>query len=205
METSKNRKSKLDLQEFEWINQPDLFALENEILTIVTDPETDFWQRTYYGFKNDNGHSFLTEIEGDFTFEVKTEYVAVNQYDQCGIMLYQDSENWVKASVEYENKQFARLGSVVTNLGFSDWASTDIPAEVTTMWYRLSRRGQDFCILNSFDGITYHQMRIFHIHHPINAARVGVYACSPLKSSFKAVFSNFDSGKCTWRDHSDNY
>jgi hypothetical protein len=133
METSKNRKSKLDLQEFEWINQPDLFALENEILTIVTDPETDFWQRTYYGFKNDNGHSFVTEIEGDFTFEVKTEYVAVNQYDQCGIMLYQDSENWVKASVEYENKQFARLGSVVTNLGFSDWASTDIPAEVTAL------------------------------------------------------------------------
>jgi regulation of enolase protein 1 (concanavalin A-like superfamily) len=204
MEASENRKSKLDLRKFEWMNQPDLFKLENDSLTIITDPETDFWQRTYYGFKNDNGHTFVTEADGDFTFEVKTEYLAVNQYDQCGIILYQDSENWMKASVEYENKQFARLGSVVTNLGFSDWASTDIPAEVTAMWYRLSRRGQDFCISDSSDGITYQQMRIFHMHHPVNVARIGVYACSPLKSSFKAVFSDFDLGKCIWRDHSDN-
>ena len=204
MEASENRKSKLDLRKFEWMNQPDLFKLENDSLTIITDPETDFWQRTYYGFKNDNGHTFVTEADGDFTFEVKTEYLTVNQYDQCGIILYQDSENWMKASVEYENKQFARLGSVVTNLGFSDWASTDIPAEVTAMWYRLSRRGQDFCISDSSDGITYQQMRIFHMHHPVNVARIGVYACSPLKSSFKAVFSDFDLGKCIWRDHSDN-
>lgn len=33
-----------------------------------------------------------------------------------------NSENWLKASVEYENNKFQHLGSVVTNHGYSDWA-----------------------------------------------------------------------------------
>ncbi|WP_245662995.1 DUF1349 domain-containing protein [Endozoicomonas arenosclerae] len=40
--------------------------------------------------------------------------------------IYLDSENWFKASIEYENQDYSRLGSVVTNFGYSDWATTDI-------------------------------------------------------------------------------
>jgi uncharacterized protein len=193
--------NKIALSDFFWINQPKVFSLENGRLTIVTDPETDYWQRTYYGFQNDNGHTFVKEIEGDFSFTIKTEFEAKNQYDQCGIILYQDDENWMKASVEYENQEFARLGSVVTNLGFSDWATTDISPKVTIVWYRLSRRGQDFYIESSLDGNLFKQMRMFHIHNPISAARVGVYACSPLQSSFKALFSNFELSECKWPEY----
>ena len=32
------------------------------------------------------------------------------------------------------------VDSVATNNGWSDWATTAIPAEVKTMWYRFSRR-----------------------------------------------------------------
>ena len=53
-------------------------------------------------------------------------------------VVYLDSENWMKASIEYENEQYQRLGSVVTNHGYSDWATTDIDALVKSMWYRLS-------------------------------------------------------------------
>jgi uncharacterized protein len=193
--------NKLNLADFKWINTPGKFTLGTDRLTIITDPETDFWQRTYYGFQNDNGHAFVKDVEGDFTFVVKTDFEPVGQYDQCGIILYQDSENWVKASVEYENEQFARLGSVVTNLGFSDWGSTDISAEIHSVWYRFSRLGADFCIEYSFDGEGYQQMRIFHIHNPIAAARVGVYACSPMDFTFNAIFSNFQLGNCTWHKH----
>lgn len=44
-----------------------------------------------------------------------------------------DSENWLKASIEYENEQYQRLGSVVTNQGDSDWAATDIDASIREM------------------------------------------------------------------------
>lgn len=195
------KSDKIDLSKFYWINPPAEFALQNDCLTIITDPETDFWQRTYYGFQNDNGHTFVKRVEGDFTFTIKTFFESGNQYDQCGIILYQDSENWIKGSVEYENSEYARLGSVVTNLGYSDWATTDISATIHEMWYRLSRRGHDFCLENSLEGKVWHQMRIFHMHNPISEAIVGVYACSPLISSFEAVFSDFDLGPCKWSDH----
>jgi len=193
---------KTALNNYHWLNQPQNFVLEAGRLLMETDPETDYWQRTYYGFCNNNAPTFTQEIEGDFSFTVKTEFETKMQYDQCGIILYQDSENWMKSSVEYENTAFERLGSVVTNLGFSDWATTDIPAIINTVWYRLSRRGSDFYIEFSLDGHHYQQMRMFHMHNPISAACVGVYACSPLKSSFSAVFSEFELGECIWPEYS---
>ncbi len=193
--------NKLNLNEFNWLNPPSEFSLEDDRLTIVTDPQTDLWQRTYYGFRNDNGHAFLKAVEGDFTFSVKTEFKANGMYDQCGILLYQDTENWMKASVEAENETISRLGSVVTNLGYSDWATTDIPAETNEVWYRFSRKGQDFYIEFSLNGTKYQQMRMFHIHKPVAEPHVGVYACSPLKSSFEANFSEFKLEPSEWPDY----
>ncbi|MFA5327896.1 MAG: DUF1349 domain-containing protein [Prolixibacteraceae bacterium] len=193
--------NKLNLNEFNWLNQPTEFSLDDDRLTIVTDPQTDLWQRTYYGFQNDNAHSFLKTVEGDFTFSVKTEFRANGMYDQCGILLYLDAENWMKASVEAENETISRLGSVVTNLGYSDWATTDIPSETSEVWYRFSRKEQDFYIEYSFDGTHLQQMRMFHVHKLIAEAQVGVYACSPLKSSFEARFSEFKLEPSEWPDY----
>ena len=37
--------------------------------------------------------------------------------------MYMDSDNWFKASIEYENESIQRLGSVVTNNDYSDKAT----------------------------------------------------------------------------------
>ncbi len=191
-----------ELHKYRWMNQPKHFVVEKNRLIIETEPETDLWQRTYYGFQNNNAPSFLQEVEGDFSFVVKTEFEeSWFMYDQCGLLLYIDSENWVKVAVEFENDSISRLGSVVTNLGYSDWATTDIPAETSEMWYRLSRRGQDFYIENSGNGKTYMQMRMLHMHKTSEKVQIGVYACSPLKSSFNAVFSEFGTGPCEWPEY----
>ncbi|MCF6358668.1 MAG: DUF1349 domain-containing protein [Draconibacterium sp.] len=188
-----------ELTDFKWINKPDNFNISGNNLTIDPKSETDLWQRTYYGFRNDNAPMFVTEIEGDFTFTVKAAFDYKNQYDQCGIVLYDNNENWVKVSVEQENETFARLGSVVTKSGYSDWATTDIGAEVYEMWYCLSRRGQDYYIEYSTDGKLFKQMRM--LHFPGTEARVGVYACSPVKAGFKATFSEFKFEDCRWQSH----
>jgi regulation of enolase protein 1 (concanavalin A-like superfamily) len=132
------------------------------------------------------------------------------------VIIYLDSNNWFKASIEYENCLFARLGSVVTNNGYSDWAKTDIqlPREI---WYRLSRRGPDFLIESSLGGVEFKQMRIFHLHAlggtsiemgkanpPLPAEKpisFGLYACSPSVSSFRAEFSDIKFEPCIWLAH----
>lgn len=188
-------------EQFYWINPPQKFMLNNDVLKIQTEPKTDFWQRTHYGFSRANAPAFLTKIEGDFTFSVKTRFKTQKQYDQCGVFLYTDDENWVKASVEYENEQFARLGSVVTNLGYSDWATNDIPFPVNEMSYRVCLKGQDVFIEFAEKDTEFKQMRILHLHKTVQDAGIGVYACSPLKSSFEAVFTEFNLGPCKWSDH----
>ena len=139
--------------------------------------------------------------ETRFSFTVRTDFDSRHRFDQCGVAVYLDSENWLKASIEYENAEYQRLGSVVTNRGYSDWATSDIPASVRSMWYRLSRREADYCIECSADGVHFQQMRICHLHAGTGRIRFGVYACSPENSSFEARFSCMALTDCLWADH----
>ncbi len=192
----------MDFSKFFWLNKPTRVEISDRSVILTTDPKTDFWQRTYYGFRNDNAHAFLLPVaETMFTFTVRVEWKPEKVYDQCGVVIYHDTDNWFKASVELENDKIGRLGSVVTNLGYSDWATTDIDSAIRVMFYRLSRRGPDFLIENSEDGNDYKQMRIFHLHEPRETVNLGVYACSPLESSFRAEFSGFSLGECVWQLH----
>ena len=115
--------------------------------------------------------------------------------------MYLDSENWLKPSVEYENSEFQHLGSVVTNHGYSDWATTAIDASVKSMWYRFSRRKDDYCIECSYDGVAFSQMRICHMHEGGGKIQFGIYTCSPEDSSFKATFSHMEIMECKWKAH----
>mgnify|MGYP001623864329 FL=1 len=193
----------MDLNKFSWTRVPESVEEKDGKLFVVTSPHTDLWQRTYYHFRNDNAPVFqMQSDEKYFSFTVKTEFTdAKHRFDQCGIVMYLDSENWLKASVEYENERFSHLGSVVTDGGYSDWATTEADNKVRVMWYRLSRREDDYRIECSRDGINFSQMRICHMSKGGGRVSFGIYACSPEDSSFKAVFSDFSLGKCMWAAH----
>lgn len=193
----------MDLQNFKWTRSPESYNLSENKLEVITKPHTDLWQNTYYHFQNDNAPVFQMETdEKYFSFVVKTEFAeSHHRFDQCGIVMYLDSENWLKGSIEYENETYQHLGSVVTNHGFSDWATTEIDATIKSMWYRLSRRGDDYCIESSTDGKKFQQMRICHMLNGDGKVRFGVYACSPEASSFKAVFTDLQLLECQWPAH----
>lgn len=185
-----------------WIRKPFKVEISNEQVEIYTEPGTDLWQRTYYNFQNDNAPVLQTKTkEKFFSFIVKTEFESKHRFDQCGVAIYLNSENWLKASIEYENDEFQRLGSVVTNNGYSDWATSDIDASIKEMWYRLSRRESDYCIECSVDGQNFKQMRICHLQEGADEISFGIYACSPENSSFKATFSNMEITECMWMEH----
>ena len=193
----------MNLDKFQWTRQPEEYRAEGGRVEMVTRPRTDLWQRTYYHFQNDNAPVFQMETEEKyFSFVVKTDFSqSCHRFDQCGIVMYLDSENWLKASVEYENEQYQHLGSVVTNLGYSDWATTVIDASVKSMWYRFSRREDDYRVECSFDGVKFQQMRICHMHRGGQKIRFGIYACSPEDSSFQAVFTDMELTECRWQAH----
>lgn len=194
---------KMDLTMFRWTREPKSCKIEDGRIEVVTNPHTDLWQRTYYHFQNDNAPVFQMETEEKyFSFVVKTEFSeSGHRFDQCGVVMYLDSENWLKGSIEYENERFQHLGSVVTNNGYSDWATTEIDASVKSMWYRFSRREDDYCLECSADGAVFRQMRICHMHKGAGKIRFGIYACSPEESSFKAIFTDMQMMECQWNAH----
>ena len=193
---------KVNLHEMKWTREPKNYKIYDDKAEIITDPHTDLWQRTYYHFRNDNAPALQMSTDKKyFSFIVKTEFESKNRFDQCGVVMYLDSEHWLKASVEYENERFQHLGSVATNMGYSDWATTAIDASVKSMWYRFSRREDDYCIECSADGVNYSQMRICHMWRANETIQFGIYACSPENSSFKATFTNLEITDCQWLAH----
>lgn len=193
---------KINATEMKWTRPPQQYTVTADRVEMTTEPRTDLWQRTYYHFRNDNAPVLQLETDEEyFSFVFRTVYDTKVRYDQSGLVMYLDSENWLKASVEYENERIQRLGTVVTNYGYSDWASTDIDASVREMWFRLSRRGQDFCVENSCDGVHFQQMRICHMFGVGRRVSFGVYACSAEESSFTAAFTDLELTECRWPAH----
>jgi uncharacterized protein len=167
-------------------------------LQVTTGPRTDFWQRTHYGFRRDDGHLFHLLVQGDFAVETRVRWAPRTRYDQCGLMVRAGPECWLKCSVEYEDERHGCLGSVVTNLGFSDWATQDVGPEVQAMSYRVSRRGDDFRVECAADGADWREIRVAHLHGCPAAVAAGAYACSPLGERFECTFEYLEYRACAW-------
>ena len=182
---------------FYWFNEPKVHKF-GDGLELHTEENTDFWQRTHYGFQRDNGHCLLTKLRADFTVQTHVEFQPRAQYDQCGLLIRADAETWIKASTEYEDADLSRLGSVVTNLGYSDWATQDIASSHREAWYRISRNDSDFLLEHSFDGASWKQMRISHLHEIGEQLEVGLYACSPVGEGFSCRFTQLRIGANSW-------
>lgn len=176
-----------------WYCPPARWSIANSCLVVEPDAKTDYWQRTHYGFQVDNGHFLYLEVEGDFTLSTKVRFFPVNQYDQAGLMVRFSPEYWIKTSVEYEPGEPSRLGSVVTNHGYSDWAIQDFPAVQNELEFCIQREGDDYIISwREPEGKKpWGQMRIAHLHNPTGGAiQCGLYACSPIGAGFRALFDH---------------
>jgi uncharacterized protein len=182
---------------FYWFNEPGQFEFDSGLI-ITTKPKTDFWQGTHYGFRRDDGHCLLMSLADDFALSTQVGFTPRTQYDQCGLIVRLDAENWIKMSTEYDNESTSRLGSVVTNLGYSDWATQDVDSAIREVWYRISKRGPDFLLENSMNGLDWQQMRIAHLHQPFVRIEAGLYACSPIGSDFRCCFRWLSIAENEW-------
>ena len=87
-----------------WFSEPRRYEIQPDRVIITTDPGSDFWQRTYYGFQNDNAHVLLNSTkEPYFSFTVKASFQSSTLFDQCGLAIYQNSGSWAKACIEYHD------------------------------------------------------------------------------------------------------
>ncbi|MDC3377049.1 DUF1349 domain-containing protein [Candidatus Nanopelagicales bacterium] len=108
-----------------WLNEPAALESIADDLVVTTADQSDFWNRTGYGFVHDNGHALLREFPAHTAMEVEFSAEWTHEFDQAGLFLYADSEHWVKAGVEFADSVLG-LGAVVT-AGTSDWSVGHVP------------------------------------------------------------------------------
>ena len=94
---------KIDNNQWKWTRKPKDFTISEDKIEVITNPHTDLWQRTYYHFRNDNAPVLQIKTSKKmFSFIVKTEFETKVRFDQCGVVMYLDSENWLKGSASWK-------------------------------------------------------------------------------------------------------
>ncbi|MCC5929547.1 MAG: DUF1349 domain-containing protein [Cyclobacteriaceae bacterium] len=181
-----------DLNAFKWFCEPARWQLLEGNLEMYTNANTDFWQRTHYGFQNDNAHFLHTNLAGDFEMQVRVHAYPVNKYDQAGLYVRIDADNWIKTSVEFIEEDLSYLGAVVTNLGYSDWSTQKFTTGPEGVDYKIVRDGADFEIYaRAAEASDFQMIRICHLHKPALEIMAGLYACSPTDAGMKVFFNKF--------------
>lgn len=173
-------------ESFAWINEPAKWQCQNGTLQVTTDDKTDFWRKTWYGFERFTGHVFATEVEGDFTFQLKICADFTTLYDQAGLMMIGDEHHWLKAGIEYNDGAHA-IGSVLT-LGHSDWATGVFPGDARAFWLRLTRKGDSLRLQYSTEGQTWPLIRLSYF--PPGPVRIGTMCCTPERAGLDVVFQD---------------
>ena len=171
-----------------WHSEPSSWNLDNKRLQVSPDPQTDFWQRTHYGFQVDNGHFLFAEVDGDFVMETSVQCQFKHQYDQAGMMVRVSDQCWIKTSVEFEPSEPNKLGAGVTNHGYSDWSTQDVPDDFMEFKLKIIRQKSDYIIQYfSADTNQWIQLRMCHLFDE-SVVKAGVYCCSPKESGFEVAF-----------------
>lgn len=171
-----------------WLNKPRIYSFNNNELRLITENNTDFWQKTYYGFQRHTGHAFGFSVDGDFTLQVKIKANFSNLYDQAGIFLQDNENHWVKAGIEFNDGQ-SSIGSVVTRVT-SDWSTGIFPGEPKEFWMRVTLSDEALRIQYSTDAKIWPLLRL--CYWPEKTRRfIGIMACTPERQGLEATFSEF--------------
>ena len=176
------------LDKMQWFNEPTKWEIKNNSLTMNVTPQSDYWRVSHYGFTVDDAPFLYTMRGGDFEVKVKVTGDYTARFDQAGLMLRIDHENYIKAGIEFVDGKY-NLSTVVTH-HTSDWSIIALDRPVPFVWIKAVRRLDAIEVFYSFDDVTYTLMRNAWMpdNHPI---MVGVMAACPDGNGFKARFDNF--------------
>jgi len=175
------------LGRMKWLNEPASATVSENKLVVRARPKTDFWRKTFYGYITDNGHFFRLPVRGYFVFEARVDGQYAALYDQAGLMVRIDAQNWVKCGTEFFDN--ARHASVVFTREFSDWSTMNDLATSGPVWWRVVRKPDSLETLCSSDGKNFTSVRMGYLV-PSATADVGIMCAAPEGGGFQCVFDN---------------
>ena len=176
------------LDRMQWFNEPENWSVENNVLTMDVTPQSDYWRISHYGFTVDDAPFLYTVRGGEFEVKVKISGEYKVRFDQAGLMLRIDKENYIKTGIEFVDGKY-NLSTVVTHKT-SDWSVIELEKPVEYVWIKAVRRLDAVEIFYSFDDKEYTMMRNCWLQDN-TPVMVGMMAACPDGNGFKAAFEGF--------------
>ncbi len=176
------------LDKMQWFNEPQKWDIKNNVLSMNVTPQSDYWRISHYGFTVDDAPFLYTTYGGEFEAKIKISGDYKVRFDQSGLMLRIDHENYIKAGIEFVDGKY-NLSTVVTHKT-SDWSVITLNKPVPFVWIKAVRRLDAVEIFYSFDDKEYIMMRNAWLqdNHPV---MVGLMGACPDGNGFTAKFENF--------------
>ena len=176
------------LDKMQWFNEPENWNITENVLTVDVTRQTDYWRISHYGFTVDDAPFLYTVRGGEFEVKVKISGDYRTRFDQSGLMLRIDHENYIKTGIEFVDGKY-NLSTVVTH-HTSDWSIIPLDKPVPFVWIKAVRRLDAVEIFYSFDDKEYTMMRNAWLqnNHPV---KVGVMGACPDGDGFTARFEDF--------------
>lgn len=176
------------LEKMNWFNEPSGWEISGKTLTMDVTPKSDYWRISHYGFTVDDAPFYYAEYGGEFEAKVKISGDYKVRFDQAGMMIRIDHENYIKIGIEFVDGKY-NLSTVVTH-HTSDWSVIPLDKPVEYIWIKAVRRLDAIEIFYSFDDKEYIMMRNAWMaaNCPV---KIGMFAASPDGEGFKATFSDF--------------
>lgn len=176
------------LSKMNWFNEPARWNIDGRSLTMAVTPASDYWRISNYGFTVDDAPFYWAEYGGEFEAKVKVSGDYKERFDQAGMMLRIDHENYIKAGIEFVDGRY-NISAVVTH-HTSDWSVITLDRPVPFIWIKAVRRLDAVEIFYSFDDVTYTLMRNAWMQDNV-PMKVGVMGACPDGSGFTARFDDF--------------
>lgn len=176
------------LEKMQWFNEPSQWEIKDKKLMLFATPQSDYWRIAHYGFTVDDAPFLYTTYGGEFEAKVKITGDYRERYDQAGMMIRIDHENYIKTGIEYVDGKY-NLSAVVTH-HTSDWSVITLDRAVPFIWIKAVRRLDAVEIYYSYDDQTYTLMRIAWLQDN-TPVQVGLMAASPDGQGFQASFEHF--------------
>lgn len=168
---------------------------DKQQLILKPDSKKDYWRRTYYTplLIKDDGPALLLTVPCNCAYTCETNFTVTprRQFDQGGLMVYFDSEHWIKAGIEVvDNKP--KLSCVVTNR-YSDWSTQ--PWTSFSIRVRVLLMGDGSFVVEA-SPVTKNKLdfiRIAHLDIPSDESiQIGVFGCCPeLQDGCSITFNGF--------------
>jgi uncharacterized protein len=175
------------LKKMKWLNDPASWKKNGDQILVRSRPKSDFWRKTFYGYITDNGHFFHLSVAGEFIFEARVNGQYAALYDQAGLMVRLNAENWTKCGTEFFDGR--RHASVVFTRDFSDWSTMPDLSDAAAIWWRALRKKDSIETHCSLDGKSFTAVR--QGYFPPNVrVDVGIMCAAPDGPGFDAVFDH---------------